>query len=160
MSDSILYILITIFTLLSIGLAFNIWRLFSLLKYKKKQQEATAIAHAKAAQQQKDYLIDSIRIISRSIFDGQCPMTEGCIRLKVLIDNYSPQLHQHPELHIVELIYSKTSHIPTLDAWKRLSPKEKLPLQQEMKSLEQRYSDDILTAARYLKEYPFEQRAH
>lgn len=145
---------------MSIGLAFFIFRIYTQLNEKKQKQEASVRAHALVAQEQRDYLIDSIRIISRSVYDGQCPMAEGCIRLKVLIDNYSPQLHQQPELQIIEFMYAKTSHIPTLDGWKRLSFKEKIPFQKEISSLEQQYASDIRRASKFLKEYPFEQRAH
>ena len=160
MSETVLYILILVFTILSVGLAFFVWKKSTELKIKKQKQEASIQAHAIAAQEQKDYLIDSIRIISRSIYDGQCPMAEGCIRLKVLIDNYAPQLHQQPELQVVELMYSKTAHIPTLEAWKRLSSKEKIPFQEQLNSLEQQYSDEIRKAALFLKDYAFDKRVH
>lgn len=130
------------------------------LKLNKSQQEASALEHASKAQEQKNYLIDSIRIISRSVVDGQCPMTEGCIRLKVLIDNYSPLLHDQRDLHVIEIVYNKTSHIPTLEAWKQLSSKEKLLFQKEIDSLELEHAEEIRKAAEFLKDYPFEQRIH
>ncbi|TVQ66927.1 MAG: DUF2489 domain-containing protein [Oceanospirillales bacterium] len=160
MSQTLIYSLIIIFVILSIGLAFLIWKLFTQQQLKKRQQALSVIAHANAAQEQKNYLVDSIRIISRSMVDGQCPLTEGCIRLKVLIDNYSPQLHQQSELQVIELMYTKTTHIPTLDAWKSLPSKDKLIYQKEIDSLEQEHAEVIRIAARFLKEYPFEQRVH
>ena len=160
MSNTLLYAFIGFFSILSLGLAFFVWKLLTQIKQKKLKREAEVQVHAEQAQQQKNYLIDSIRIISRSMLDGQCPMTEGCIRLKVLIDNYSPQLHQLPELQVVEMVYAKTSHIPMLDDWKRLSSKERMSFQQEIDLLEKQYSNEIQHAMKFLKEYPFEQWTH
>lgn len=160
MSESLLYTLIVFFTVISVGLALFVWKLLLKNKEMNRQYEDSLQKHADAAQEQKNYIIDSIRIISRGIIDEQCPLTEGCIRLKVLIDNYAPQLHQLPDLQVVELMYGKTSHIPTLDAWKRLSSIERISFQKEIDLLEKKYRDDIHMAAKFLKEYPFEQRAH
>lgn len=160
MSNTTLYALIILFVLISLGLAGFVWSLFHNINVKKNIRQEALDAHAASAQKHKHYLIDSIRIIARSIVDGQCPMIEGCIRLKVMIDNYAPQLHQQPELQVVELIYVKTSHIPTLEAWKNLPAHERNSFQTEMDHLESEHAVSIKEAARFLKEYPFEQRAH
>lgn len=122
-------------------------------KLSEKKYHEEALKH-------KNYLIESIRVISRGILDEQCPKIEGCIRLKVLIDNYSTQLHQQDDLQVIELIYAKTSHIPTLEKWKSLSKGEKLNFQNEMDSIENAFAEKITKAARFLKDYPFEARHH
>lgn len=124
----------------------------------KKQLSETK--YQEEALKHKKYLVESIRVISRAIIDQQCPKIEGCIRLKVLIDNYSPQLHQKDDLQVIELIYAKTSHIPTLEKWKSLPKDEKLNFQSEMDSIENAFSEKINKAARFLKDYPFEARHH
>lgn len=144
----------------SISLAIYVWVLLKKIRISKNIQQQTLEKHAASAQKHKKYLIDSIRIISRSVAEKQCPMTEGCIRLKVLIDNYSPHLHQEKELQIIEMMYSKTSHIPTLEGWKKIHSTERLQYQNEMEALEKEHADSILKAADFLKDYPFEQRVH
>lgn len=160
MSETLVYFLIVIFSLLSLVLIGVIFHISRKMRSKKQAVQQQQRQHEQIALDNKRYLIDSIRVIARSILDKQCPMIEGCIRLKVLIDNYAPQLHQQDEVQIIELIYAKTAHIPTLKGWKALSKVEKQAFQSEMDSLEQGHASQILSAAQYLKEFPFEQRLH
>lgn len=160
MSDSLMYVLIALFSLLTIGLAVYVWVLLKRQQQQRKDAQVAQAAYAASAQQQRDYLIDSIRILSRGILEGQCPLAEGCIRIKVMIDNLSPQLHQQAELQIIETMYRKTEHIPTLAAWKRLPAAQRKVFQQEIDELENEHREEIQTAARCLQDYPFEQRLH
>ncbi|MFN3882776.1 MAG: DUF2489 domain-containing protein [Nitrincola lacisaponensis] len=155
-----MYSLIALFSLLTIGLAVYVWVLLKRLQQQRKNAQAAQEAYAASAQQQRDYLIDSIRILSRGILEGQCPLAEGCIRIKVMIDNLSPQLHHQAELQVIETMYRKTEHIPTLAAWKRLPAAQRKVFQQEIDDLENEYREAIQAAARCLQDYPFEQRLH
>ncbi|MFT6914090.1 MAG: MFS superfamily sulfate permease-like transporter [Motiliproteus sp.] len=109
------------------------------------------------AQQQRDYLIESIRVISSAVADGQCELTEGCIRLKKLLDHLAPHLHQHESFGVFNQIYDATQHMPILDAWKKLKIKQRFAYTQERETLEQRHREAILIAAKALSRYHFEQ---
>ncbi|MFT5722459.1 MAG: hypothetical protein ACI9W6_002788 [Motiliproteus sp.] len=109
------------------------------------------------AQQQRDYLIESVRVISSAVADGQCELTEGCIRLKKLLDHLAPHLHQHESFSIFNQIYEATQHMPILDEWKKLKIKQRFALTRERETLEQRHREAILIAAKALSGYHFEQ---
>ncbi len=160
MSESMIYILITIFLIVSAGLFFYISLQIKDLLTKKKQREESARKQQAANEKHKQYLIESIRVISSSMLDNQCPLTEGCIRLKVLLDNYSSTLKGSPELIVLERVYEKTTHIPILDEWKKLSLKDRVRFEKEIATLEKNHDAEIKEAARFLKAYPFEERGN
>lgn len=109
------------------------------------------------AQQQRDYLIESVRVISSAVADGQCELTEGCIRLKKLLDHLAPHLHQHESFSVFNQIYEATKHMPILDEWKKLKIKQRFAYTRERDELEQQHREAILTAAKALSSYRFEQ---
>ncbi|WP_036525104.1 DUF2489 domain-containing protein [Nitrincola sp. A-D6] len=157
---TVTYMLISAFALTCVGLLVYIVYLLRKSKQHKQKDQEVSEAYAASVLKQRTYLIDSIRIISRGILEEQCPLAEGCIRIKVLLDNLSPQLHQQDKLTVIELVYAKTEHIPMLDAWKHLSAEEKRNYQQELQALEQQHAEAIRAAAKLLRDYPFEQMAH
>lgn len=109
------------------------------------------------AQQQRDYLIESVRVIASAVGDGQCELTEGCIRLKKLLDHLAPHLHQHEHFAIINQMYEATKHMPIMDAWKQLKIKQRFEYTREREELERQHGDAILIAAKALSGYRFEQ---
>ncbi len=109
------------------------------------------------AQQQRDYLIESVKVISSAVGDGQCELTEGCIRLKKLLDHLAPHLHQHEQFAIINQMYEATKHMPIMDAWKQLKIKQRFEYTREREALEQQHGEAILIAAKALSHYRFEQ---
>lgn len=157
---NVTYLLISVLALVCVGLV--VYIIFLLRQNQKRKQEHIDVseAYAASALKQRRYLIDSIRIISRGILADQCPLAEGCIRIKVLIDNLSPQLHQQESLAVIELVYAKTQHIPMLEAWNSLSSDQKRKYQQELSSVEQQHAQAIHAAAKLLCDFPFEKMTH
>jgi hypothetical protein len=157
---TVTYLLISALAVVCVGLAIYIVYLLRQNKLRKQKNTDVSEAYAASALKQRTYLIDSIRIISRGILEEQCPLAEGCIRIKVLLDNLSPQLHQQDKLTVIELVYAKTEHIPMLDEWKSLSSEDKCKYQQELESVEQQHAEAIRAAAKLLRDYPFDKMAH
>lgn len=150
-------LLIFMFLLVILGLLFFIRKQ---LRSEKERQERIQDELAKAeeaARKHKAYLTESIQIISKGVLEEQCGVTEGCIRLKVLIENIAPHLLQHAELKVIQLMFDKTSHIPMLDDWKALSSLEKDKFLAEMSEVETLYKSDVQSAAHFLLQYPFNQ---
>ena len=109
------------------------------------------------AQQQRDYLIESVKVISAAVGDGQCELTEGCIRLKKLLDHLAPHLHQHELFSIINQMYEATKHMPIMDEWKKLKIKQRFEFTREREALEKQHGEAILSAAKALSRYRFEQ---
>lgn len=160
MSDSVLYGFSVLGLLVIAGLVVYILRQLKQLKQQRQQQEENRQrleAAQKKAGEQREYLIDSIRVIARAMSeDDRLTLTEGCIRLKVLLDNLKPEMHRDPDFEIIEQHYLATRHIPYLDAWRKLERKEKRRYQREMDVLEQQNRTALLQAAEKLCRYPLE----
>lgn len=164
MSDGLVYALIGIGLLAIAGLLVFIVRKIAQLRSRRRQaaedearlQELQVQARVRA-QEQRAYLIESIRVIARAMSeDERLTLTEGCIRLKVLLDNLMPELHQNPDFSIIASHYEATRHIPFLDAWKQLDRREQRRFRREMELLENENREALLSAAGKLHAYPLE----
>jgi type II secretory pathway pseudopilin PulG len=151
MNESLVYTLILIGVIVIAILAWFI------VKQLRQQREA---ARQLAEQQEKlaveaaanrRYLTESIRIISNAILhDDKITLTEGCMRLKVMIDNYDATLHQDPDYQVIEEVYGKTSHIPIRQDWKALDKKSQRKFQMEMFKVEAECQERVRVAAQRL----------
>ncbi len=90
--------LIVIGLIVIVVLSYIIYRQLQTQKRLKLAQEQALAEAQRKAQEQRDYLLESVRVISMAMRDDQCELAEGCIRLKVLIDHMAPFLHEHRDL--------------------------------------------------------------
>ncbi|MBR9828627.1 MAG: DUF2489 domain-containing protein [Oceanospirillales bacterium] len=151
MSTTLIYSLTAAGLLAILTLSAVIYRQVQRARIQREQQaarEAEAIAHFEAHHQ---YLEESIRLVAGAILhDEKMTLTEGCIRLKVLLENYRPQLLQQETYAVISEVYDKTSHMPIKEEWQALPKKLKHSYQQEMQALEQQYEAALQVVAREL----------
>lgn len=111
--------------------------LSQLQKQRKNEREGQAKRLA--------YLHDSIATIALAMQQGQCPLSEGCIRIAVLLDNI-PNAEQHgfakrfPNLHEM---YNRIKHMPTHDARKQFPKQEIRKMDKEREALEEELAAPI-----------------
>ena len=96
-------------------------------------------------------LSGDIRILAQGLLDGQLPLIEGAIRIKVLLDNYTGARPADLDMDIFETLYQATAHIPTHQAWKDLPAAQRRQHEQHMESLEQQHREALLRAAESLR---------
>jgi len=125
-------------------------------KLLKLEQEAAAVKAREDAQQHRQYLIDSIRILSKGMEKGELRLSEGCIRLKVLLDNLVPHLLADAKFMVFNYVYNETAHIPRLKEWKALTSDQRREYEVTLERLETEYKGDIHQALTELKSYPLE----
>ena len=106
-------------------------------------------------QDQYQHRVDSIRVIANAMDEGQCEFTEGCIRLKMLIDQLDPTLLEREELAIISHIYAETEHMPIKEDWKQLDKKVKTKLTNERFALEGKNHEAIAAAVKALRQHQF-----
>nr|WP_067291546.1 DUF2489 domain-containing protein [Marinobacterium profundum] len=157
MSDSLMFGAAGLGLVIIVALSWYIVTHLRALKEQRQQREAFQIQAETKAREQRQYLIDSIRVIARAMSeDEKMTLTEGSIRLKVLLDNLMPELHQNPDFEIISTHYEATRHIPFLKGWKSLERSQQRRFRQEMDVLEQQHRDGLLRAAAKLHEYPLD----
>jgi hypothetical protein len=75
-------------------------------------------------------------------------ITEASIRIRVLLDALQVDKSVRDEFIAFYTLADKTSHIPILHDWKKLSRKQQFEFEQEMARVEAEYRDFTLDAAR------------
>lgn len=161
MSETWIYLLIILGVFLCIGLGIYILRQYQALEAAKQARQQRLAEVEQKAQENRDHLIESVHVIAGAMInDERMTLTEGTIRLSVLLDSLAPQMKLEPDISVLTTVYEKTKHIPYLQAWQSLDKQEKWQYLQEMKKVEAEHEAALLKAAAILKDYPFHQHFH
>ena len=126
----------------------RVWR-------QRRQQRSLQQAHAQTEQNRIDYIHESVNVIAAAVLDRRCPLTEGCIRTAVLLDNLPLDCDIKHRLSVLFEVYNATRHIPTHSSWQALDRKTRRRFQQEMWVLERRNENAIMEAMAYIEGNPF-----
>jgi len=128
--------------------------LIKLRKVKEQQQEQIEENHQAWLKRQQELVAD-LRFIASSILQGQCEITEGCMRLKVLMDHLDKELALKTEFQTIQFYYQQTINMPHHEAYKALTRKQQFSWDKKRFALEEKYRDQILVEANHLVQYPF-----
>ncbi len=151
MSTTLIYSLIAAGLVAIVILSAIIVRQLSRARRQRERQAEREAAAVAALEERHQYLQDSIRLVAGAILhDEKMTLTEGCIRLKVLLENFRPQLLQQEAYAVITEVHDKTSHIPIKEEWQALPKKLKRSYEQEMRELEQQHQDAVYAIAREL----------
>jgi hypothetical protein len=142
MSTLSLLLLLTA-TLLTAGLGLYALTLWRRVWRKQKSQ-------AEAAQAQKERLGGDLFILNSSLLEGQLPLIEGAIRIKVLLDNYDIALSQSKPCEVFHQLFAATAHVPTHAEWKALDKSARRQHELRFSELELQHKAAARAAARWL----------
>ncbi len=120
------------------------WKLHQL---NKKQAELKAAQDAKA-KEKLDYINNSIQILAKGMIDDQLTLTEGSIRISMLLSYLSEAEAHKKEFIAFYQVADKTAHIPILEEWKKLPAKQRLQFDKERQVVEAEYEDFVVDAAK------------
>tara|TARA_R110001599_G_scaffold316058_1_gene525117 strand:- start:167 stop:640 length:474 start_codon:yes stop_codon:yes gene_type:complete len=146
----------TLWVFIAISTCVAVFLLFYILKLWKKVKELEAIKTDMENKQRKsfnDFKLEageSIKIIAQSMIDEQVDLSEGSIRIKVLLDHIAPELHEDLAFSIFSKMYTATEHMPTHEARKQADKQLITKLDKERFKLEEENKTDILNAAKAL----------
>jgi len=152
MPTSTLMLLLIVFC---VGMAGLIIWIFARQRKASKINQQRIEGLQQMLQKQYTQRVDSIGVIVRAMVDNQCEATEGCIRLKQLLDMVEPDLLLRPEYQVIALVYTSTEHMPIKDQWTQLNKQAKHKFTQQRLALEAQHADAINAAARALKQHVF-----
>lgn len=126
------------------------WRLLS--RYRRAQQHTRDLQ-----KQRRENMIESIRILAMTLEQEQVEPSEGCIRIKGLLDHVAPELLTEKPYDVFQTMYEKTEHMPTHEARRQADPKLIRRLDEERFALESRHADHIREAAMAIRFHSFEE---
>lgn len=99
---------------------------------------------------QRERIGGDLQILASSLLDGQLPLIEGAIRIKVLLDNYDSTLSQNPRCEVFHQLFVATAQVPTHAEWKALEKSVRRQHEQHFSELELQHKAAARTAARWL----------
>lgn len=117
-----------------------LWRRVGQAEQQRQQQYA----------EQKRQRHDDLIVLANGFLSEQMPWAEGCIRIKVILDHYDSKMAMHPDYQVLQTVFSATEHIPTHDAWRKLSSTEKQTFMQLLNELEQQHKQDSIKVVQQL----------
>lgn len=107
-------------------------------------------AQAEAITSQRERIAGDLRILASSLLDGQLPLIEGAIRIKVLLDNYDSSLSQNQHCEVFHQLFAATTQVPTHAEWKALEKSVRRQHEQHFSELELQHKAAARAAARWL----------
>lgn len=121
------------------------WRLLS-------QQHEREVHNAQVLAETEADLVRSIAILADSLLTDELNLSEGAIRLKVLLDHwYAPRSGQE-DFPAIYSLFLATSNMPRGEARSRYSKREIRRLDREREMLEVAARDDVFDEAARLRE--------
>ena len=120
-----------------------------------KAAEAIKYSQDQVKKQKREEVIESIKIIALCMIEEQVELSEGCIRIKVLLDHVAPELHDQVPFTVFSKMYDATEHMPTHGARKRADKALIRELDVERFELEKNHKDAIIEASKALRNYSF-----
>ena len=93
------------------------------------------------------------------MIQGQCEITEGCLRLKVLMDRLDETLQEQEHFKAIIAHFQATSSMPTHKAYASLTRKEQFALDNKRYLLEHKSKEAILQEAKTLLKYDFQHKS-
>ena len=122
------------------GYALHLWR--RVWRLQRQRQEAASAS--------REQLREDLRILAGALLEEQLPLIEGAIRIKVLLDNYDPQLSQDSRSAVFQTLYAATADIPTHADWQALERSERRRHEVRFGELELQHKAAARHAARWL----------
>lgn len=151
-----LFVVLTVVVVVLAGVAAWLWwKVWRIGRQQVQMQQELEQQRARAELDRLDYIHESLNVIASAVLDDQCPITEGCIRMAVLLDNLPLDCDTKHRFSVLFEVYNATRHIPTHSNWKALERKQQRKFEQEMWALERKHNDAVMEVMAYVKSHPF-----
>ena len=120
------------------------------LGQKKKLEQEKVLELENQAAAQRSRVNKSIQVIAQSIPAGKMTLTEGVMRLSVLLESLGITDADREAFSPIFKLAEATAHIPILEGWTKLPLKKRLACDQQRQTLESDYRDFVLASAKSL----------
>lgn len=127
--------------------AVAIYYLVALYRLRQRQRQAATLREEQW-QEQRLRLVKSIRVLAQGMLNDDLTLTEGSIRIRVLLEGLQVEQTTRDSYSAFYLLATATEHIPILEQWRKLSTKEKLRFDRQRQNLENDHREFVLDAAR------------
>lgn len=147
MFDSVLLLLTGSAIVLGL-LAYLAWLLWR-IRAQQQQQAAVRQRLLASNQEQHEHRRKSMEMIALATIDGDCDLSEACIRIKHLLDYY-PGLAADPSYRVIGEMYAEVSVFATHEARAELTRDARAAEDRARYQIEQRFGNDFLACMQKL----------
>lgn len=112
-----------------------------------KAQRAQLAEKEASLQVQRERVNSSIQILAQAVGRDELTLTEASIRISFLLDSLGVAGDVREEFSAFYQLMEQTRHIPILENWKKLGPKEQKEFDRQRLKLEADYREFVLDAA-------------
>lgn len=123
-------------------LAYLAWLMQQLAAQRRRAAGVQARLDA-SNQEQHEHRRKSIEMIALATIDGDCELSEACIRIKHLLDYY-PSLAAAPEHRVIGEMFEEISGFATHEARRDLTPRERAAEDRARYRIEERYGNAFM----------------
>lgn len=156
MDNSILLLFIAL-GLIVLGLSVYLGILFGKLKAQKQAQIAQDEKVERLLKERDEQIIESLDTIALVLIQEQCEPTEGCIRIKRLVDEIE-YLKDRDELVVFHEMYEEVKGFATLQDYKDLNNTERFKQDNRRYAIEEKFNQRIKKASQHLRDIISENR--
>lgn len=120
----------------------------------KRQLVQARETHEKETKQARSNILENLEILARALEDEQMNLTEGCLRIRVLLDLLDEGGHVlREDLVVFDQVHQKAKHLATHQAREDLPKAEKEKQDQERRALEEQFEAQIKQGAVALRSF-------
>lgn len=140
---SIIILLLLGVVTLSLGVYLGL--VLAKLRKQKQSQKSSELRLSELMDERHHNLRESIITISRAAVQDQCELSEACIRVKKLLENYS-EIEARSEFEIIQRMFVELEEFSYLEDRKALSKQEKFNQDKKRFMIEDKFRDPMLKA--------------
>lgn len=101
----------------------------------------------------RDNALENLELVASALVQGQVEVTEGCWRIKVLLEVLDPSLLARSEFRVFAEVHEETRHLHTHDARKELTARQRFAEDRHRLSVEDRLRGEVLEAAKFVLDF-------
>ncbi len=151
-------VLFGILGLIVLALSVYLGVLYGKLRVQKQAKLAQDKKVEQLLKEREETIIESLDTIALALSQGQCEPTEGCIRIKRLVDEIEV-LRDEDGIAAFHEMYEEVKDFATLQDYKDLSKQERFKQDNQRYAIEEKYNQRILTASKNLRNLISKKRA-
>lgn len=119
------------------------------LKVKKEQDQLKSEIRQRDFDKRQKFLKESIITISRATVQNQCELSEACLRIKKLLENY-PEIASEEQFSAIQEMYLEIEEFPFLEERAKLTKQEKFKQDNKRYAIEEKYNKRVRKALELL----------
>ncbi|MBC76706.1 MAG: hypothetical protein CME64_11890 [Halobacteriovoraceae bacterium] len=151
-------ILFSVLALIVLALSVYLGVLYGKLRAQKQAKLDQDKRVEELLKEREETIIESLDTIALALSQGQCEPTEGCIRIKRLVDEIEV-LRDEEGIAVFHEMYEEVKHFATLQDYKDLSKQEAFEQDNKRYAIEEKYNQRIIKASKNLRDLISKKRA-